>query len=46
MRRWLAFSPKIVKNSAIKNSKQVKDMPSYPDKGSIQVLHNHIVVKF
>lgn len=46
MGTWCGFDPVLASESDIKDVKSVADMPAYPDKGSIQVIDDVIVVKF
>ncbi len=46
MRQWTGFSPVIADAVPYYENDEVSAMPSYPDKGSIKVIDNVIVVKF
>lgn len=46
---YLGFAPTICgyeETKVLRESEEVKNMPSYPDDGSIQIIDNIIVVKF
>ena len=43
---WCAFHPVYEDASLVENLPEVKDMPSYPDDGSIKVINEMVVVKF
>ena len=46
MRYWCGFSPKEAYGADFKDLPEVKQMPSYPDDGSIKVINNTVVVKY
>ncbi len=46
MRQWTGFSPVIADAVPYYENEEVLAMPSYPDKGSIKVIDDVIVVKF
>lgn len=46
MRQWTGYTPRIVDESSFTELKEVKDMPSYPDDGSIMIINDTVVVKF
>lgn len=49
MKMWCGYAPKIVTNERqeyFQNLKEIKEMPSYPNDGSIQIIEDTIVIKF
>ena len=46
MHNWCAYKPQLGEKELFENTNQVKNMPHYPDFGSIQVINETIVVKF
>ena len=42
---WCGFAPQYVDSGHFVNLQEVKDMPCYPDDGSIRVIENTVVVK-
>ena len=46
MRLWCGFDPDITDASVYEDNELVKDMPSYPDDGSIRIIDEVVVVKF
>ena len=43
---WLGFDPRLGKAKDFKYLPEVKDMPHYPDSGSIKIINENVVVKF
>ena len=46
MERWCGFSPAWTEEAPYLNLPEVRDMPHYPDDGSIRLVEDAIVVKF
>ena len=46
MMNWNGFRPEVLPKTEFENSPIVKNMPCYPDDGSIKVINNVVVVKF
>lgn len=46
MKNWCAYSPQLGNASDFINLPEVRDMPHYPDYGSIRVIKETVVVKF
>ena len=46
MNNWVGFNPPILPEDVVNWREDVKDMPEYPDDGSIQIIDGMIVVKF
>ena len=47
MKMWCCYEPEYIKDtSEIESKDTVKQMPSYPDSGSIKIVDGVIVVKF
>lgn len=46
MANWNGFNPVTIDQTEFENSPIVKNMPCYPDDGSIKVINNVVVVKF
>lgn len=46
MKLWVGFDPSFAKSEDFEDNEIVRDMPSYPDDGSIQVIDSVVVVKF
>lgn len=44
--RWCGFEPKTVKPEKVEDWPEVREMPCYPDDGSIRVVRDVVVVKF
>ncbi len=44
--RWCGFAPETVDPEQVKEWPEVKEMPSYPDEGSIRVIRDVLVVHF
>lgn len=43
---WCGYSPKLADSTQLANLPEVKNMPSYPDSGSIKIVNDTVVVKF
>lgn len=46
MRQWTGYTPTVVDASPFSEMDEVKEMPSYPDDGSIVIINDTVVVKF
>lgn len=46
VRNWIGYSPKYINSKEFENIYEVKNMPHYPDYGSIKVINDTIVIKF
>ena len=46
MKYWCGYSPKTVDPEKFTNMEEVRNMPAYPDEGSIKVIDETVVVKF
>lgn len=46
MKNWCGFSPVMTDASIFDNNEAVKEMPHYPDSGSIKIIDGVVVVKF
>lgn len=42
---WCGFSPQYADAGPFEKMKEVEEMPSYPDDGSIRIIENTVVVK-
>ena len=45
MEKWCGFSPSWYWGEPLDDLPEVQDMPSYPEDGSIQIIHDVLVVK-
>ena len=46
MKQWTGYSPTVIDAAAFAEIDEVKQMPSYPDDGSIAIINDTVVVKF
>lgn len=46
MARWCGFNPAIAETSDFIHLPEVREMPHYPDEGSIKIINETVVVKF
>ena len=46
MRLWNGYNPHVIPDDDFKNMDEVKNMPSYPQNGSIKIIDDVVVVKF
>jgi len=46
MRLWCAFNPEIVDGKLYESREDVKQMPTYPNDGSVKIIDDIVVVKF
>ncbi len=46
LRKWCNFDPKYVNEAPFKEMDEVKEMPDYPDDGSIKIIDGTVVVKW
>ena len=46
MKQWTGYSPTVVDATSFAEMDEVKQMPSYPDDGSIEIINDTVVVKF
>ena len=46
MARWCGFEPQMADSAQVADWPEVRQMPSYPDDGSIRVIQNVVIVKF
>lgn len=46
MKLWCGFEPRKANPKTFSDLPEVQEMPSYPDSGSIRVIHETVVVKF
>ncbi len=46
MKQWTGYNPQIVESSKYESIDEVKEMPHYPDKGSIRIIDKTVVVMF
>ena len=46
MKIWIGYNPVVLEEDNFKDLAEVKNMPSYPDYGSIKVINETVVVKF
>ncbi len=46
LERWCGFAPEFADVETVETWPEVQKMPTYPDDGSIQVIHDVVVVKF
>ena len=46
MKQWTGYSPTVIDAAAFAEIDEVKQMPSYPDDGSIAIINDIVVVKF
>ncbi len=46
MKQWTGYSPTVLDAAAFAEIDEVKQMPSYPDDGSIAIINDTVVVKF
>ena len=46
LERWCGFAPNYVSSKHFKDLEEVKQMPDYPDDGSIRIINDTVVVKW
>ncbi len=46
MKQWTGYSPIVIDAAPFSELDEVKEMPSYPDDGSITIINKTVVVKF
>lgn len=44
--RYCGLNPKVIEEDEYKNINKTKDMPHYPDDGSIKIIDGVVVVKY
>ena len=46
LEKWCGYAPPTVGDKKFRNKKEVKEMPDYPDDGSIKIIDGTVVIKW
>ena len=46
LRQWCGYSPVITKSDSFEKKEEIKNMPCYPNSGSIKIIDGIVVIKF